>query len=135
MRSAVAARWLGAALAALAVGCVADDGTTQTGTVDAEYTSEAGLVSVHVAAKDLRVGGGNELRVTVPPTANAVRLVAASAFMPAHGHGTEATVVLGADGAYHAEDIAFFMPGRWELRLAFTDGAREDRIRFYVDVP
>jgi hypothetical protein len=117
------------------VGCVVDGGAPATGAVDAEYTSEAGLVSVHVAANDLRVGGGNELRVTVPPTATAVRLVAASAFMPAHGHGTDATVVASDDGAYHADNIVFFMPGRWELRLAFSDGTREDRIRFYIDVP
>ncbi len=123
------------AVLAATVGCVADDGGAPTGAVDAEYTSEAGLVSVHIAANDLRVGGGNELRVTVPPTAAMVRLVAASAFMPAHGHGTDATVVPGGDGAYHADNIVFFMPGRWELRLAFSDGTREDRIRFYIDVP
>ncbi len=129
-------RLLGTALiACVSIGCVTDDGAATTGAVDAEYTSEAGLVSVHIAANDLRVGGGNELRVTVPPTAAAVRLVAASAFMPAHGHGTDATVVPGDDGAYHADNIVFFMPGRWELRLAFSDGTREDRIRFYIDVP
>jgi hypothetical protein len=61
-------------------------------------------------------------------------VVAARAFMPAHGHETGPPAVIGTVDGYRVEDLELFMPGRWEITLHFeTDGAT-DRFVFAADV-
>lgn len=52
--------------------------------------------------------------------------------MPAHGHGTNRpTVVTEAEpGDYSATPLDLFMPGLWEIPVAVTCGAVEDRALF-----
>ncbi len=83
-------------------------------------TSSAEL-RVHDASGKARDG----LALTVTP------------WMPAHGHGTSVMPVVTptGDGAYVVEQLAFTMPGTWELRIAMTgEGGFEDHATTTIEV-
>jgi hypothetical protein len=61
-------------------------------------------------------------------------LEAAHPFMPAHGHGTSAPVVVAVDGGYRVEELNLFMPGRWEVTLDLTVDGFQDTAGFALDV-
>lgn len=56
-------------------------------------------------------------------------------WMPAMGHGSSVTPTVTAKGSgkYVAEGVEFFMPGRWELRVAMGQPAGD--VVFSIDVP
>jgi hypothetical protein len=57
-------------------------------------------------------------------------------WMPAMGHGTSVvpTVTAQGGGAYVVDNVSLFMPGRWELRSAFS-GSRTDRAAPAFEIP
>lgn len=56
-------------------------------------------------------------------------------WMPAMGHGSSVkpTVTAEGSGRYRVDDLALFMPGRWELRTTIT-GAAADTATLSFDV-
>lgn len=62
-------------------------------------------------------------------------VVAVSAFMPAHGHGTDSVALSHRDGVARAEPVKYFMPGLWEVRIDLKSSDRRDFVTFRVDVP
>jgi hypothetical protein len=61
--------------------------------------------------------------------------VAAVPWMPAMGHSASVQPTVSAEGSgkYLVDDVDFFMPGRWELRVS-ARGAVEDDATFTFDV-
>ena len=62
--------------------------------------------------------------------------LAVYAWMPVHGHSMSsagAVFELG-DGTYRIEQVAFTMPGRWELRIDVSALSAQDSLSFPVDV-
>ena len=57
-------------------------------------------------------------------------------WMPNHGHGASVVprVEPQGEGRYLLRNVSFFMPGRWELRLA-TSGTVSDTALLIFDVP
>ena len=56
--------------------------------------------------------------------AGGLSLTEAKLWMPAHGHGTTATVLTArADGCYLVDRLNFVMNGGWELRTNWNDGS------------
>ncbi len=68
------------------------------------------------------------------PAAGAV--VTASAFMPAHGHGTtiQPRVASRPDGSATVTGLLLHMPGHWELRFGVARGGRMERVKFDVSL-
>lgn len=89
-------------------------------------------VDVH-AAEPIKLGK-NTVVVKFPTRAGA-ELTAASALMPAHGHGSPAPVITREGDGYVVKDLVLYMSGRWELRLALRADAHEDEALVGVDVP
>jgi hypothetical protein len=57
-------------------------------------------------------------------------------WMPAMGHGTSvrSTVTEVGLGRYRADNVYFFMPGLWELRISISGSVRDDAApRFQID--
>lgn len=56
--------------------------------------------------------------------------VAATPWMPSHGHGGRATTVVEADGdgAYRITNVYLYMEGSWELRSTLTSVAGDDTV-------
>lgn len=103
-------------------------------------TSDRPMVALNSADVDVEVRssapvhvGQNTFIVTFP--VETAELMAASALMPAHGHGSPAPAIERDGDAFVIENIALFMSGRWELRLSVRVGDRTEEITVGVDVP
>lgn len=114
--------------------CGAEDTTVQVEeNKPQDLISNTGSYHVQVATDGLKAGKNHIRASVVSPRAGTV--VSASAFMPAHGHGTEGAVVTRDGDGYLISDISMFMSGKWEITLALRGGDKDDTLRFYVDVP
>ncbi|MFO0664584.1 MAG: hypothetical protein U0174_11570 [Polyangiaceae bacterium] len=120
---------------ALLLGCGAEDTTQEVSTAKPEeLVSTTGAYHVQVAPDGALKAGKNRLRASfVSPRSGSV--VAASAFMPAHGHGTQGAKVTRVGSDFLIDDISMFMSGKWEIKLSLRGGEKDDELRFYVDVP
>jgi len=83
-----------------------------------------------------------EIVASVAPTSEPETSLAPDAFdvsidaaMPHHGHGMNrsATMVI-EDGLWHAKDMLFHMPGRWEIYFDITQGKATERAQIAVEV-
>jgi hypothetical protein len=102
-----------------------------------ELESDAQLAVAHVQIEgDALVQGSNVVDVSFDPSdgASDVELLEASAFMPAHGHGTTEPVVVDAGDGYRVEDLNLFMPGHWEITLEVRVGGADDSFFFAAEV-
>jgi hypothetical protein len=123
-------------------GCVADtpdDGMRFDGSQTSALT-EARRFRVVVEAESGRVvRGANAFDVRIARAEGAAQggatLVAARAFMPAHGHGGPAPRIVAQDGRYRVENVTLYMPGFWELTMTVRDDFHEDVVTFGLDVP
>jgi hypothetical protein len=100
--------------------------------------SERGQAIVRISlAGDAIVRGENDFEVELISTSPGVEgeLVAASGFMPAHGHGTVPPTIDASNGAFLVEDLVLYMPGRWEITFELRVHGLEDAVTFPVDVP
>ena len=68
------------------------------------------------------------------PDVTTLTLEEASAFMPAHGHGSNPPEILQTEDGYAIDKLVFFMSGRWEVTLNFKDRGTPDKLSFGVDV-
>lgn len=129
------------ALALLLVvgGCSSTDGDevalgTLAGTDAVRIASREG-VGVEIRPLQPVELGKNTVTVSFPDDAGA-ELVAVSALMPAHGHGSPTPKIEpSTDGGFVVRDLVLYMSGRWELRLALRVHARDDEAIVAVDVP
>jgi hypothetical protein len=128
------------ALCGAAQGCVAEPSEPPANLARGQpvtVVSERGVAELTVELEgDGIVRGSNALRVDVvsrEPGALA-ELLAASAFMPVHGHGSESTVTPFEMG-YRVDGLVLSMAGRWEIWLEVRAGAAGDRASLAVDVP
>ncbi len=98
--------------------------------------SEQGLFRAEVTAAGGEIVRGDNALIVSVRTFSDTRgeLESASAFMPAHGHGTWAPSVTLSAEAYRVQDLSLHMPGRWEVVLTGRVGARTDTATFAVDV-
>jgi len=94
-------------------------------------TRDQGLVEVSTA-EPIKLGK-NQLRVS--PSRATTELVAVSALMPAHGHGTRPVVIDRTEAGYRVSELVLYMSGRWEVRLSLREGGRDDEALLTVDVP
>jgi hypothetical protein len=123
-----------------APGCVGEppeDVRVLDGPEPLELESDEQLAVAHVQLEgDALVQGSNVVDVAFVPAdgASAVTLVDASAFMPAHGHGTNAPIVVDAGDGYRLEDLNLFMPGHWEITLDVRVGDADDSFLFAAEV-
>jgi hypothetical protein len=119
-------------IAALATSGCAAEGTATLGDGQVVSESQAYTLSLEPAAPLRR--GQNQLRIlTALPEGTRIR--AASAFMPAHSHGSATGTVREQRGETLIENLELTMPGRWEITLD-VDGARgPDAARFALEVP
>jgi hypothetical protein len=105
------------------------EGTTRDGRTLVRWRGEEGaLVSNRMAALEI------ELFADGAPVEGAV--VAVSAFMPDHGHGTNldpVTEELGG-GRYRADGVLLHMPGYWELHVDVIRGGLASRATFELDL-
>lgn len=118
------------------VGCGAEDTTAQLQqeAKPQDLVSTTGAYHVQVDAPEALKAGKNKLRASfVSPRAGTI--VSASAFMPAHGHGTQGATVTRSGDTFLINDISMFMSGKWEITLSLRGGEKDDDLRFYVDVP
>ena len=118
------------------VGCGAEDTTAQLEqeAKPQDLVSTTGAYRVQVSSPEAIKVGKNKLHASfVSPRVGTV--LSASAFMPAHGHGTEGATVVRTGDAFVINDISMFMSGKWEITLALRGGEKDDNLRFYVDVP
>ena len=131
---------VGAALALVATaGCVTEpDGSIpELSGRRLELESIGGLVLAELELEHPNVvQGENIFRVSLDPLADeaAAAVVGASAFMPAHGHGTSIPVVTETDGGYRVSELMLFMPGRWEVTFDIEVGGSPDELLFVVNV-
>lgn len=122
-----------AALGAL-LGCGAEDTTAEVAEKKPqELVSNTGAYHVQVATEGLKAGKNKIRAAVLSPRAGSI--VSASAFMPAHGHGTEGAVVTRDGDSYVVSDLSMFMSGKWQITLTLRGGEKDDDLRFYVDVP
>lgn len=131
---------LAAVLALLVSGCVAppDDEPVTFENEPVTLRSEQGRALARVSLDGERIVRGNNdfvVELQALATGASAELVGASAFMPAHGHGADRPVVETLEGAYRVQDVALFMPGRWEVTFAIRVGGAGDAVTFPVDVP
>ena len=63
-------------------------------------------------------------------------VVTASAWMPAHNHGTalQPRVESNRDGTATVTGLLFHMPGHWELRLGIARNSQMERVTFHVSI-
>ena len=71
----------------------------------------------------------------VSPSRPGTELVAVSALMPAHGHGTRPVVIDRTADGYRVSELVLYMSGRWEVRLSLRESGRDDEALLTVDVP
>lgn len=123
----------------ITAGCGGSDGDeaalgTLAGTDPVRIASREG-VGVEIRPAQRLELGKNTVTVTFPDD-GAAELVAASALMPAHGHGSPPPKIeRSTDGGFVVRDLVLYMSGRWELRLELRVQAREDEAIVAVDVP
>ncbi len=82
--------------------------------------------------------GANAAELTITTPAGAPRdglVLTVVPWMPSHGHGSSVvtTVTAKGTGKYVVDGLQFFMPGRWELRVAIGEPASD--VVFTFDVP
>ena len=133
---------LGFALSLLALGCSSEPGSAAAASGDAEATfpaeplatvetKEGGLsIEVRTAPEQPPTRGliDVELVVTGPDGEPVDGLdFAVQPWMPQMGHGasTKPSIEAKGGGHYVVSDVAFFMPGTWELRTSIA-GAKND---------
>ena len=125
----------------LATACVAppDDEPVTFAEEPVSIRSEDGRAIARVTLEgDAIARGENDFRVELVPTSGgaSAELVAASAFMPAHGHGSGVDPKLESEGGvFWVRDLVLFMPGRWDVRFGIEVGGAADDVAFPVDVP
>jgi hypothetical protein len=134
---------LGLALSLLALGCSSELGTTAAGGGEGE---EATFPAEPLATVETKQGGLSiEVRTAPeqPPTRGLIDVelvvtgpdgepvdgldLAVQPWMPQMGHGasTKPSIEAKGGGRYVVSDVAFFMPGNWELRTSIA-GAKND---------
>lgn len=133
------------ALAALAVGCGASSAPPSSGTFpDAPLLTLAGdedklVIEVRTAPEQPPDRGVAAVELLVKNRDGAPQDgldVAMTPWMPSMGHGASVlpTVSTRGPGTYVLDNVQLFMPGRWELRTAFS-GSVTDRATPAFDVP
>jgi hypothetical protein len=85
------------------------------------------------------VKGVNAVELRISDAAGALvdgLTIAATPWMPAHGHGGRATTVVEpeGDGAYRITNVYLYMEGSWELRSTLTSLDGEDAVTPVFDV-
>lgn len=124
---------LGVAGFGFAPACGSNEGDSEPPSFEVEpgqvVTSASGHLSVSVwTAPTPPIKGVNALRFRVVDGTGATvgaAAVSATAWMPAHGHGTSVkpAVTDVGGGVYDVTRVVFFMDGRWEVRGAVMDPA------------
>lgn len=102
-----------------------------------ELSLQSGRVTATVAFDGgVPVQGDNVLLVTLEPTRPdaTASLLGLDVLMPAHGHGTNPVVIVDAGDHYRVEELALFMPGRWDITLDLEVGGASEELPFTVDV-
>jgi len=96
--------------------------------------SAEGRATAHVRAEGGHFAQGeNVFLVDFDPTSTT--LVAASTFMPVHGHGSPDPVI-GRDGdGYRVSSLLFTMPGLWNVTFDIVALDQPDEVELSVDVP
>lgn len=121
------------AVLALSLGACVSEASSEDPLPPTELVSEEGKAEVVVVWPAPVRRGENAFDVRV--TNSGATLKDVTAFMPAHGHGTEGVRVdLGSDG-YKVDALALYMPGRWEVTLLLDTPTGADQVRFGVSVP
>jgi hypothetical protein len=77
--------------------------------------------------------GPNAFLVGFDPAETEV--VAATTFMPAHGHGSVTPSLARQADGYRISEVVFSMPGLWEVRLDLVVGGKPDHLVFNADAP
>jgi hypothetical protein len=97
--------------------------------------SKHGLTQSHLRVDGtIAEGPRNAFLVAFDP--GGTELVDATAFMPVHGHGTPAKILItSTDTGYRVHDVAFSMGGLWNITLDVKVGEKADTLEFNVDVP
>lgn len=128
-------------LAALAAGAVLFASACGAGEDTAVPTLREGTVRVTTRAQSLvDVSTAEPIKLGknvlgVSPSRAETELVAVSALMPAHGHGTRPVVIDRTADGYRVSELVLYMSGRWEVRLSLREGGRDDEALLTVDVP
>ncbi len=118
-----------------ATACAGADGGAAPLKADSDLASDTGVYKVRAVPVVPVKRGANDFSVQVVMPQGA-KVVGATAFMPAHGHSSEPpTITQAADGSFRVDHLVLFMGGRWEITLSVAGGAKEDQVRFAVDVP
>lgn len=128
--SRVAVAFLGLSLGI--VSC-ASESASEESLPPTELVSEAGKAEVVVVWPAPVRRGENAFDVRV--TNRGATLRGVTAFMPAHGHGTDGVRVDLANDGYKVDALALYMPGRWEVTLLLDTPSGADQVRFGVSVP
>jgi hypothetical protein len=133
-------RWAALAFTIAVGGCVAppDEAPVTFEDEPVSLPSERGQAIVRISlAGHAIVRGENDFEVELISTSPGVagEIVAASGFMPAHGHGTVPPTIDASNGAFLVQDLVLYMPGRWEITFELRVQGLEDGVTFPVDVP
>lgn len=129
------ALYLALTLTLATAACASADGGAATLKADTELASDTGVYKVRAVPVAPVKRGANDFSVQVVIPQGA-KVVGATAFMPAHGHSSDPpSITQAADGSFRVDHLVLFMGGRWEITLSVAGGAKEDQVRFGVDVP
>jgi hypothetical protein len=131
-------------------GCSSAPASGTTSTADASAFSGAPIASFATDAGKLHVDlrsapdtppsrGVESLELTVTTAAGGPAdglTIAVVPWMPAMGHGAsvQPAVTAKGGGKYVVDDVDFFMPGQWQLRMTFS-GAVEDHATPVLQIP
>lgn len=104
-------------------------------TYNFELVTEPVLTQGTDRQADLLIRDSADQLMDLPPSWNLTALT----WMPQEGHmhGSTATIQRVSEGHYRIEEMYFFMPGDWEVRIFFFEGGDRDyfhRVIFNVNV-
>lgn len=122
-----------------ASGCVTkpDDSLVRFESEAITVESAGGLAFGTIELQNERIiQGENIFHVALEPIdpGAPAEVTAASAWMPAHGHGTSIPIVTALDAGFEVSELMLFMPGDWEVTFDVEIDGSTDQLDFAVDV-
>jgi len=101
-------------------------------------TTDSGHHEIALTLSGDGVHGEQDVTLEITHHGSAVFVddITLEAFMPAHGHGTNAVTVQEGSmaGVYTAADLDLMMPGAWELTIEIEDDGHGGTAVFVVDL-
>ena len=122
-----------AAIVAVAAGCAAptDDPSDFTGG-ERNVAAEPSGAAIVLRTEGPAVVRGSNAFVLGPFGGKVVK---ASGFMPAHGHGTKGATIEALEDGSQKVGLVLYMSGRWEVSFEIDRGGISETVRVDVQVP